>query len=107
MTKQPPAFQPLEPDARYYAVFRDPTRPTHATGLERRVPLHLAEYPEATRDEAFTRRLQREQSTFFIDLLFDKGVEHPHVEVSFEEAVRIAERLYESWLPLWPPYGQE
>lgn len=93
-----PEWEPLDPDATYYAVYRHGGG-KEVIGIERRKSLHLPDLPDATSDEVYTRSLRWEPSLFFIDPLFGKGDDAPYEEVTLEEAERIVKGFYGAWVP--------
>ncbi|MCL2454542.1 MAG: hypothetical protein FWD18_04485 [Micrococcales bacterium] len=95
-----PDWEPLDPNATYYAVYRH-GGDGRVVGIERRKPLCLPGLPDSTSDEVYTRNLRWEPSTFFIDPLFGKGDDEPYEEITLEDAERIAKGFYDaSTLPV-------
>lgn len=95
-----PALEPLDPSARYYAVYYDESR-EEVIGIRRRRPLGPPDMQGVTEDEAFTTDLRWESTLFFINPLFGKGDDEPYSEIGLDEAERLVKRLYDDRLPRW------
>lgn len=85
---------PLDPAARYYAVYFDDSK-TRIVGIRRR--FLSADMRRLKLDEAFTRNLKWESTLFFLDEKFGRGSEMPYEEVGLEEAERIVSMLCDYW----------